>query len=184
MTYAGYFLDNKDILLANKFYQHRIGAEVVSSFLVEDSGTILLINRGWIEKSQIDRFEPTKSAKNVIKLSGIIDKIRSNPFILSRHETAINSWPAKELQLRPAAIEAALNKPIYPFQLRLSADQPQSLTRNWQPVVIPWQRHVGYAIQWALIALTSLIMIWIVNRNKDHDPTNTRENANNPTTSA
>lgn len=163
VTVKGHFLTNKTLILINKFHQHRVGEEVVSPFMVLETGQILLVNQGWIEKLHTNANPYKNLPETEGQLTGMIDKIRSNPFILDRHEIGLTTWPAKQLQLRPTVIASALKSPVYPFQLRLVAPRSYVYTQAWQPVTMPWQKHVGYAIQWLLLALTSLIMA-ILNR--------------------
>ena len=46
--------------------------------------------------------------------------------------------------------------------LLLDKDQPGGFVREWNPVVVGPERHVGYAVQWfALAAALVILYVWV-----------------------
>jgi surfeit locus 1 family protein len=56
-------------------------------------------------------------------------------------------------------VSKVLNQHVYPWVLRLSADQPKELKREWSLIAVSPQRHHAYALQWFLMALIVFIII-------------------------
>ena len=66
-------------------------------------------------------------------------------------------WPLRVRGLDMEALEAALGEPLFPFELRITADQPGTLARHWPAVNPEVGLHLFYAMQWFLFALLAPI---------------------------
>ena len=48
----------------------------------------------------------------------------------------------------------------------LNAQDNSTFIRNWQPVVMPPEKHMAYAVQWFLLGVAALVIFIIAQRNK------------------
>ena len=63
------------------------------------------------------------------------------------------SWPIFMRDLEFDVISQLLGEEVFPFELRLTADQPSVLIRNWPAVSADVNQNLSYALQWFSIAL-------------------------------
>jgi len=133
---------------------------------------ILLVNRGWIPRGKTRNQPPIIPAiKTPLTLLGVVVFPSNKTFVLrnfiSRNNNEkLESWPRLLQVINLKKTSALLNKPSYPFLLRLNHDQPSSFKNNWHPVINGPQKHWGYALQWFALAITSLLLLVVVNLKK------------------
>jgi cytochrome oxidase assembly protein ShyY1 len=75
---------------------------------------------------------------------------------------AIGTWPLLLTALDPAALGSALNKPLLPSVLLLDPQAPEGFLRDWSPNTLSPDRHRGYAVQWLGLALTVVIVTFVL----------------------
>jgi len=76
-------------------------------------------------------------------------------------------FPIIVQQIDVEKMNDAVGKRVYPFVIRLEADQFGALPRYWPSTVMSPEKHRGYAIQWFLMALAVLIAWWFFSFRKD-----------------
>ncbi|HPQ94637.1 MAG: SURF1 family protein [Thiothrix sp.] len=145
-------------LLMNRMHTGQPGYEVLTPFRLAEGGT-LMVNRGWLPEQKPDIPAPTGVPQGTLYLPG--KGFTLGPAILPQ-ALAHPAWPLKSLYLDPDAFSHALNTVVSPLVLVLNADDPDSFTRIWSPVIMTPTRHFGYAVQWFALALVLLIfgIIW------------------------
>ena len=67
-----------------------------------------------------------------------------------------SSWPIQMRGLDMDVVADLLEEELFPFVVRLTADQPGVLVRNWPAVNVNINMHLGYALQWFVFALAVL----------------------------
>lgn len=159
-TLAGQWYDKQFFLLDNRIYKGQAGYEVLTPFQLPDNQH-LLINRGWIPRSQTDNIPLPESAE----LTGTLYLPKKGYTIgeaIHSDQLIDNIWPKTSLYMDPAAFSAALKQPLSPLILVLDETHPDSLIRIWKPVVIEPERHYAYALQWYGLAVVFIIfgVIW------------------------
>jgi len=167
---VGYYDNQHQFLLDNKFDHHRLGFEVITPVRVTNSNTlllsdkILLVNRGWIARGKTRKDLPTiATPKDKLTLHGIVYFPKNNTFVLNDKQDNPDNWPRILQKLDLSAISKILAKPVYPFILRLNKNQQGSFSTNWRPVIMKPQKHLGYAVQWFGLAIAALVLLVIVN---------------------
>ena len=152
----GTWLKDEVFLLDNRIYHQQPGYEVLNVFRLM-SGQLLLVNRGWVSK------KPSLALRSVINNTptGILYRPIKGYSIGESLETN-TGWPKVSLYMDLPAFSQALGKPLLPLVLVLEANQPDSFTRIWQPVVVTPARHYAYALQWFGLAIVLLVFgfIW------------------------
>lgn len=145
-------------LLANRIHRGQAGFEVLSPFQLE-SGETLLVNRGWIPKDQATDFA---APQDDVPPTGLLYAAQKGFTIGTALTPDDTSWPRETLYLDLTALETALEAPLSSLVLVLAADNANSFTRIWQPVVVSPMRHYAYAAQWfgLMLALLYLGFRW------------------------
>jgi surfeit locus 1 family protein len=160
------FFDTKHVIfLDNKTYHQKVGYHVFSPFIVNKTKQTLLVDRGFIAincRKTIPLIPPPPRGEQLI--SGFI-YFPSRAFLLKK-EIPQNHWPRIVQAINLEEIGKSLHKNIYPFYLLLYKGENSGLIRDWNPVNFPSYRHIGYAIQWFLLALTLIIIYLILNTSK------------------
>jgi surfeit locus 1 family protein len=168
----GEFDAERQFLLDNIILNSRYGFYVLTALEIADDEPLLIVNRGWIEKSG-----PTPDLAVVaeqiafetgpISVHGRVGSLpkpgmRMGDAILSR-----GSWP--QLAVFPTADDLALSlgRDIQPFVLLMDPDDEYGYLRHWVPEEMGPSKHFGYALQWfAMGAALAGILIWNFRRKR------------------
>ena len=159
-TLQGNWDKERIILLANRLYQSQLGYEVIMPFRLSDD-KLILVNRGWVKQGQ----ETILPALQEQAPSGTL-YLPKKGFTLGQgiqpEAIASKQWPKVSLYMDIAQFTQALKQPVSAMILVLDADNANSLTRIWKPVVIQPERHYAYALQWFGLAIAFIIfgIIW------------------------
>jgi surfeit locus 1 family protein len=151
-------------LLDNRVQQGQVGYEVivpVSSL----EGTVL-VNFGWIAAPALRSELPMVSIPSVEKeYQGMLAIPLKNSLI---NETALfdQQWPKVVQQIDISLMAQHYEQELMPFVVLLNKDAGKEYLRNWQPVVMPPEKHIAYAIQWFLLAGAALTIFIIAQRRK------------------
>lgn len=151
-------------LLDNQVHQGQLGYRVLQ--LAINKQHAVLVNLGWL-KGNIDRSKlPTISAiDGIITFSGNI-RIVEQGISLKAQDYSQPTWPLRIQQIELDEIAKLIGNTIdvtlLPFVIYLDKNQPFGYTKNWQPIVMPPEKHMGYAVQWLALAVAWLIlMAWV-----------------------
>lgn len=153
-------------LLDNQHHQHQFGYDVVSPFELSD-GSIVLIDRGWVPGEMTRRIFPNIKVPNgLVKLQGAAYFPSKNQWVLGPElERKGNKIVILE-RLDAQLVSQVLQKVVSPFIIRLDKQDSNGFVREWATVSMPPQRHLGYALQWFLMALVVLIIFVALNLKK------------------
>ena len=92
-----------------------------------------------------------------ISIDGKVYQSDGAPLQLKREQGQIKLFPAILQQVEMERLSDSLDMDIYPYVIRLAADQPGTLPRYWPNTVMSPQKHRGYAVQWFAMAFAVLI---------------------------
>jgi surfeit locus 1 family protein len=167
---TGRFDNTHVFLLDNKFFDHQLGYQVISPFILSNTKKIVLINRGWVAQNNGRKQLPSiQAVDGEITLQGIIN-VPEKAFSLGAN-LEDKAWPRVVQSVDFNQMAETLKQKVYPVVLLLAADQPYGFARDWQPFNGKVMTHYGYAFQWFALALTLIIIFIVVNthRIKYHD---------------
>lgn len=156
-TVQGTFLNENQILLDNQTLKGRVGYRVFTPLKLANSDTILLIDRGFIPIKQ-HREEPIiiPTVVGHLTLRGFINQ-PPKPLALKCPNMTEIQWPIRVQNLQYDTISKLLHFPVLPFVLQLETNDPLLFT----PIPLSFstspEKHLGYALQWFMMALTVLI---------------------------
>ena len=85
-----------------------------------------------------------------------------NPMIT---ETATQEaiWPKVIQQVDIHFIEQVIKLELPPFVIKLT-DSSDGFIRNWQPVVMPPEKHYAYAVQWMGLGIAAFLVYFFALR--------------------
>ena len=151
-------------LLDNKIHKGRVGYQVLVP-LQTNSGTVIA-NFGWVAATNSRDILPNIQIDGKqTQYAGVISLPRNNAMV---KETALvdDEWPKVLQQTDLKVIQQHYKQDILPFVVLLNAQDNSTFIRNWQPVVMPPEKHMAYAVQWFLLGVAALVIFIIAQRNK------------------
>lgn len=145
-------------LLDNRVLKGIVGFEVHQIFY-DDSRQVFLVNRGFVAmgRTRADPVIIPEVRLGKMSIHGKVYQSDGTPFQLKREQGQIKQFPAIVQQVEMERLSDSLDLDIYPYVVRLSADQPGALPRYWPNIVMAPQKHRGYAVQWFAMAFAVLI---------------------------
>jgi len=167
---SGKFDNKKIILLDNKFHEHQPGFQVITPLRVNGTKKVMLVNRGWVPLGKNRQTLPNITAiTQQVKLKGIIDFPSTKGFILGDNFENNGYWPLVIQQVKIKQLQTLFKEELYPFTIKLDPKAKFGFIRQWDPVVMKPQKHLGYAFQWFALAFTLLVIFLGVNMRKNKE---------------
>ncbi len=159
---SGFFDNEQQFLLDNQHADHRIGFRVLTPFILQVSGQRVLIDRGFIPRSNNEmNFTPQlKPIHGIQNIEAFIEPDRTKDFVLGTIQQTKN-WPMVIEAIDFAFIQKQLNQKVIPVVLQLDAANKNSFLQSQQAVQVSHQRHIAYAVQWFLLAAV-LVIVFVI----------------------
>lgn len=150
-------------LLDNQIYQHQVGYNVLSPFLLKN-GNVVLIDRGWV-RAPINRnhLPMIKTPTQNITLNGYAYYPSGKNWLLGKVVEKKQEDMAVIEFIDLKLITQFLHKFTYPFIIRLNQNEPNGYIREWSITSISPERHRGYAFQWFCFGFVTLILFVALN---------------------
>lgn len=155
----GVFDEKVVFLLDNQVNKGRLGYRAYQVLIVEELA--VLVNLGWV-KGSINRQE-------VPKIDALLGKhiVRGNVRLIEvgiqLQEQVFSDvlWPLRVQQVELNKFSALINRQLLPFVVYVDKNEEIGFEKNWQPIVMPPEKHRAYAFQWFSLATAWLVlMIW------------------------
>ena len=148
----GQYLNNKQFVYDNQIIDQVSGYYVLTPFKLENQSGTIVINRGFIpwngdrEKLADSSIEKTKSEIKV-QISKPIKRIELKPSEIS------NNFPTliQAVDLVKMSEIAGVN--FSSMVGLLDASMDDGFVRKWEPYTGSIEKHIGYAVQWFLMAI-------------------------------
>jgi cytochrome oxidase assembly protein ShyY1 len=148
---VGEFLEGRYFLVDNKTRQGRFGYEVVAVF-EQDSGGLVLVNRGWIAGDPARLSLPqVPLVAGTQEVSGHVYVSPGKPYLLGEQVLA-DGWPKRVQAIEIDKLGPVLGERLFPFTVRLDRDQAGALDAEWLIVNVSPEKHQAYAVQWFTMA--------------------------------
>lgn len=161
---VGRYVAERQFLLDNRVYHGRVGYQVLTPVRLAQSDYAVLVNRGWVPQGATRADLPPLPVPpgERLRIEGLIDIPHDDVFVLGEGEDRDPGWPKLLQRIRLELHAEQLGIRLLPMVLLLDEDQPGGFVRDWNPIVIGPERHVGYAVQWfALAAVLSILYVWV-----------------------
>jgi cytochrome oxidase assembly protein ShyY1 len=155
----GFFDEQAVFLLDNQVNKGRLGYRAYQVLMVDKQN--VLVNLGWVQGS-INRQELPK----IKPLSGehsIHGNVRLIEVGIQLQEQVFSDvqWPLRIQQVELDKFSTLINRQLLPFVIYLDVDEKIGFEKNWQPIVMPPEKHRAYAFQWFSLAIAwFILMVW------------------------
>jgi surfeit locus 1 family protein len=160
---TGHYDTNRTFLLDNKVYQGRPGYHIYTPFIT-DSGTELLVNRGFVPLGRTRRDLPDVSVtENKTQISGLLDFPPSKTIELGKYKVNYDQSPVVLQHIDIAEISQVLQQPVYDMVLWLGQDQVGIKQYDLPVLNLNSEMHEGYAFQWFAMSTALVIIYFVVN---------------------
>jgi surfeit locus 1 family protein len=151
------------VFIDNMISDGRNGYQILTPLRTGDEA--ILINRGWV---------PANPDRSILPDIAVDDRPRQITGRLSRlprpglrldppKTTADSAWPRRLLFPRASELTSQIGYVVSDYQLLLDPDISDGFVRDWSPKLMSPEKHLAYAIQWFLLALTLLVIFCVVN---------------------
>lgn len=149
---------HKTLFLDNQYYHHQFGFDALHPVQLSD-GRWVLVDRGWMRIANRHAVLPKLPvAQTVQTFSGYIyypsHKSMSLGALLDRQQGT--RFLIEKLDIR--FIETLLHRRFMPFIIRLEKPEERAFVRDWPLTSMAPARHVGYAVQWFLMAFVLIVI--------------------------
>jgi len=169
---VGNWVPGRQILLDNRIRDRRSGVHVLTP-LQTDNGKIFLVNRGWaswpartaelpnpdIDKSGAEVGSPNRQSS----IKGVLNNPPGTGVRLGGAEAVDGEqWPVLVTYFDQDVLSRLYGDTLQPAVIQLDSEHPAHLTGDaWNVVTFGPERHIGYAMTWASVALV-VAGIWVV----------------------
>jgi len=159
---SGNYDSEHQLLLENIIVNSRYGHYVITPLIGLSGEPVLLVNRGWIEKTA----EPLDIARldlpaNRLTVRGRAGSLPRAGMKMGDAVNAGDDWPKGAVYPSTEEVAAALGREVQPFVLLMDHEEEHGFFRHWVPTEFGPGKHFGYALQWfAMGAVLSGLLIW------------------------
>ena len=159
---TGRFDAEHQVLLENIIVNSRYGYYVITPLIGMDDEPVLLVNRGWIEKTA----EPLDLSRlgvpgERITVRGRVGSLPRAGMKMGESFAPDQGWPKRAVYPAYEDVVAQLGREVQPFVLLMDHEDEHGFLRHWVPTEFGPGKHFGYALQWfAMGAVLSGLLIW------------------------
>lgn len=140
------------VFLDNQIQDKRVGYDVIVP--VRTNAGWVLVNYGWVSAPDMQRTLPTiKIDKGLLSFRGIVSVPGKNPLITETNTQSL-VFPALVQQIDFTDLSQRLNRDLLPYVIQLTTDDV-AFVRDFRPVVMSPEKHLGYAVQWFGLAIAA-----------------------------
>jgi surfeit locus 1 family protein len=159
---TGRYDGTRQVLLENIIVDSRYGYYVITPLLGMDDEPVLLVNRGWIEKSEgpVDPALLNVPTERVT-VRGRAGSLPRAGMKMGESFTPGQDWPRTAVYPSSVDVAAQLGREVQPFVLLMDHEEEHGFYRHWVPTEFGPGKHFGYALQWfAMGIVLSGLLIW------------------------
>jgi len=164
---VGHF-DNKHILLLdNRTQNKKIGYEVYIPFKAKGLKKAILIDMGFIEMGINRKKLPQLiHIDNEVTITGLLNLPPAYFAYGSITDNSDSASPQVVEYINIKEITALLGYPLFPYLILIDPNDSHAYPIEWRILIMPPEKHVGYALQWFAFALTLLILFVVLSRGR------------------
>ena len=154
------------VLLDNQMHHDQPGFHVYTPLRLDSSHQAILVNRGWVPMGEgRDRLpaQPLRPPAGSIRVRGILVEPPQKGLLLGPVDNG-PGWPKIIEAVELPRLDNQLGYRLLPYVILLDKDQKNGFVRDWRPFgAITPRVNLGYAMQWFTMALTVVIIYFVVN---------------------
>jgi surfeit locus 1 family protein len=141
-------------LLDNQIVNGRVGYDVVVPVQAQGLAQPLLVNLGWLAATPSRDILPQLTIATELQLDGLLRTNTDSLLLLGQNTEDNGGWPMRIQQVGFDELAGISGLPLFPALLY--QQQSSDFVPHYQPVVLPPEKHRGYALQWFLLAMAVL----------------------------
>ena len=149
-------------LLENIIFNSRIGYYVLTPLDPGNGEPLLIVNRGWLEKTGDDFDNATIAlGSDRTTFRGRVGSLPRAGYKMGDAILPGQSWPQFAVYPVLEDLEATLGRELQPFVLLMDPQDDAGFLRHWVPEEMGPGRHFGYALQWfAMATVLAALLVW------------------------
>ncbi len=158
LVVTGRWLPNHTVYLENRQMNAKPGFFVLTPLQIEGTGEVLVVQRGWAQRSFTDRtaLPPVQTSEDRVQIEGHLAPWPSRLYDFGGAETG----PIRQ-NLNLTAYRQETGLKVLEVTLLQSGGPSEGLLREWPVVASGVAKHHGYAFQWfGLSGLITLLYVW------------------------
>ena len=158
MALKGHWLPEHTVFLDNRQMNAKPGFFALTPLKLDGSGTVVLVQRGWAQRSFTDRaaLPVLQTPEGLVELQGHLAPWPSRLYDFGGAEAG----PIRQ-NLDLAAYRQETGLKVLEVTLVQSGEPSDGLLREWPVVASGVEKHHGYAFQWfGLSGLIALLYVW------------------------
>jgi surfeit locus 1 family protein len=157
---VGHYDGDHQYLLDNQVNKGKVGYFVLTPLRLKNENKAVLVNRGWLPLGHSRADLPGINVElKEITITGRINRFPSVGLKLAGAETPTESWPALVQVVDTHVLAKQLAYPLFNFQIELDKEADYGFKREWrEPTGMTPEKHLGYAVQWFLLAITLTLL--------------------------
>jgi surfeit locus 1 family protein len=154
-------------LLDNRTLNGRPGYDVIAIFNPTGSEIGLLVNFGWVRQGlSRNKLPQVPLPEQPLRITVQLKQGDLAGFYLPGAELASTGWP-KLIQFIDIHQQAQQSQAQLVDFMAYAVDSDDFAQPHYQPVVMPPEKHLAYALQWLLIALSAVVVFVFAMRNQN-----------------
>ena len=154
----GQWVAQHTVFLDNRLMNGRSGLYVVTPMRLQDSASVVLVQRGWVARDFMDRSRLPK-IETPTGVREIMGRIAPPPAKLYELSGADTGLIRQNVDLARFAAETGLA--LLPVSVQQTDAASDGLLRDWPRPSVGLEKHYGYAFQWfALSSLIAILYVW------------------------
>lgn len=161
VTLSGQWMPGASVALDNRAWQARPGVHVLTPMMLKD-GSVVWVNRGWMPKLPAAPLEnvPQPPAKaEAASIEGVALASVMRRMELSSDPASLrqgNLWQNFDW----AAASERVSGKVWPVIVWQTSDNGDGLMRAIPELKSDVPKHLGYALQWFLLAVAAAVFAW------------------------
>ena len=163
---SGRFDAERQFLLDNIILNSRYGYYVLTPLELGDNEPLLIVNRGWIEKSG-PMPDVAAAAERIaldvdrVTVRGRVGSLPKPGMRMGDAITSTDRWPILAVYPTREDLAQQLGRDIQPFVLLMDPEDDNGFLRYWVPAEMGPGKHFAYAFQWfAMGAVLAGLLTW------------------------
>jgi len=149
-------------LLENIIINSRYGYYVLTPLVIADDEPVLIINRGWFERSQEEVDITVLLLPDAqVTVRGRAGSLPRAGYRMGDAITPGAGWPKRAVYPILDEVAQALGRDVQSFVLLLDPEDEYGFFRHWVPEEMGPGRHYAYALQWfAMGIVLAGLLVW------------------------
>jgi cytochrome oxidase assembly protein ShyY1 len=156
---SGEFNSEQVFLLDNQVHKGKLGYRVLQ--VASINSYAVLVNLGWVagsvNRSILPEVTPLTGRHNFRANMRFVE----TGIMLMAQDFKGKAWPLRVQQIELDKFSQLINQKLLPFVAYLDKNEQIGFVKNWNPSVMPPEKHRGYEFQWFSLAIACLsLMLW------------------------